>query len=215
MNRADHLLARRARRRHGVFTRADALACGLSERALDHRIQSREYEVLWPGIYGLPGSPSTWERSAVAAVLHTGPVAALSHGAAARNYSIPGFESAPLEVTTTQHIRAAEFRVHARSLLVPADIQIRDGIPTTNTERLLLDLSSVVDAGRLEALIDHVCEKKLTTHGRLSTYLDSDRLPKRRRSLLLQVLQQRGQVTPAASDLETLVARLIRNSSLL
>ena len=215
MDRADHLLARRARRRHGVFTRADALECGLSERALDHRIKARTYEILWPGIYALPASRSTWERSAAAAVLHTGPVAALSHGAAARKYSTPGFESALIEVTTTRHIRAADFRVHARSLLVPEDVWIRDGIPTTNVERMLLDLSSGVGTGRLEAVVDHVCDRRLTTADRISTYLQRECLPKRRRAVLLRLLRERGSVKPAASDLETLLARLLRDTSVI
>ena len=187
----------------------------MSERALDHRIKSKLYEVLRPGIYAFSGSPSTWERSATAAVLSAGPLAALSHGAAARRYSIPGFESAPIEVSTTRQVRSADFRVHARSQLVPDDVRTRNGIPITGAERLLLDLSSVLEVGRLEAVIDNVCDQRLTTADRISTYLQSDRLPKRRRSALLRLLDERGDVKPAASDLETLVARLLRDPSLI
>jgi very-short-patch-repair endonuclease len=213
MNRADHLLALRARRRHGVFTRTDALECGLSDRALDHRIKSRTYEVLWPGTYALAGSPSTWERSATAAVVYAAPVAALSHCAAARMYSVSGFERASIEVTTSRQIQAVNFK--ARTSLEPADVGSRNGIPTTNVERLLLDLSSVLEARRLEAMIDQVCDKRLTTAERISTYLQRNCLPKRRRSVLLRLLDDRGRVKPAAGDLETLVARLMREPSLL
>jgi len=214
MKRADQLLMRRARRHHGVFTRADALECGLSDRAVDHRIRSNLYEVLRPGIYALPGSLSTWERSAVAAVLHAGPVAALSHGAAARMYSISGFDRAPIEVTTTRHIRSADFRIHRRARLVPGELRTRQGVAVTSAERTLLDLSSVLDAGRLEAAVDQFCDKRMTTPERISAYLQADSMPKRRRAALIRLLAERGPVKPAASDFETLVARMFRDSSL-
>ena len=185
------------------------------ERTLDHRLESGAYEVLWSGVYALPGSPPTWERSAVAAVLYAGPLAALSHGAAARKYLVSGFERAPVEVTTTRQIRGANFKLHARSPLEPEDVCSRDRIPTTTIERTLLDLCSVVAAERLEAIIDHVCRGHLTTVERIASYLQRDHLPRRRRSVLVRLLDDRGDVEPAASDLETLLARLMRDPSLI
>jgi len=214
MNRVDQHLARRARRHHGVFTRTEALECGLSDRALDHRIRCRLYEVLHPGIYALPGSPSTWERSAVAAVFHANPLAALSHGAAARHYSISGFQRSRIEVTTTRHIRSADFRVHARASLVPAEIRTKEGIPVTTAERTLLDLSSVLEPRPLEGVIDQFCDRSLTTTDRITAFLRSDCRPRRRRSVLVRLLEERGLVVPAASDFETLVAQMFRDSSL-
>jgi very-short-patch-repair endonuclease len=172
------------------------------------------YEVLRPGIYALPGSPPTWERSAVAAVLHASPIAALSHGAAARHYSISVFEGAPIEVTTTRHIRSADFVLHTRAALAREEIQTKGGIPVTSVERTLLDLTSVLEAGPLEGVIDQFCHRKLTTADRISAYLNRDCMPKRRRSALLRILDERGPVRPAASDLETLVAQMLRESSL-
>jgi very-short-patch-repair endonuclease len=129
-------------------------------------------------------------------------------------YSVSGFGRAPIEVTTSRQIQAVNFKVHFRTSLEPADVGSRNGIPTTTVDRLLLDLSSVLEARRLEAIIDQVCDKRLTTAERISNYLQRDCLPKRRRSILLRLLDDRGQVEPAASDLETL-ARLLRDPSLI
>jgi hypothetical protein len=101
---ADRLIAGIAARRHGVFTRSAARACGLPAGTIDWRARNGKYRSMWPTVYSLPGVPDTWEKHAMAGVLHAGPGAALSGWAAARKLVLPGFEKKDIEITTPKRV---------------------------------------------------------------------------------------------------------------
>ena len=63
-------------------------------------------------------------------------------------------------------------------------------------------------------MVDAACHLELTKTDKLTAYLHRTDLPRRRRSLLLRVLAERGDVVPAASLLETGLARLLRHPDL-
>jgi very-short-patch-repair endonuclease len=170
--------------------------------------------MLWPGIYTLPEVPDTWEKFATAAVLHAGPGAALSGAAAARKFGLPGFEKATIEVSTPRRIRTHGMIVRSRTPLRSDETAKRDGIPITIPERTLLDLSAVVPEPRLEGAVDSLIHLGETDFRRIIGYLEQPDLPRRRRSLLLRILGERGDVVANESLLETGVARLLRHPSL-
>ena len=211
---ADRAIARAAARQHGVFTRAFALRAGLSATVIDRRLRAARYWMLWPGVYIFPEVPATWEKMALAGVLYADPIAALSGPASARKFAIPGFDSADIEISTTRQLRANNIVLRCRAPLQPAEIMRRDGIPVTIPERTLLDLSTVLTEKRLEGVVDATCHLGLTETDKLIAYLQQPDLPRRRRSLLLRLLTECGDVVPAASQLETGVARLLRHPSL-
>jgi very-short-patch-repair endonuclease len=211
---ADRLIARTAHRQHGVFTREFATQCGLPSSTIDKRLKSGRYWMLWRGIYTLPEVPDTWEKFAMAAVLHAGPSAALSGPAAARKLELPGFEKARIEVSTPRRLSAYGMIVHDRTPLRPDEITKRDGIPLTIPERTLLDLSAVLTEPRLEGSIDSSIHFGHTDFRRIIGYLEQPGLPRRRRSLLLKLLAERGDVVATESLLETGLARLLRHPSL-
>ena len=212
--KADRLIARVAHRQHGVFTREFAIRCGLPESTLHRRQRAARYWMLWPGIYTLPEVPDTWEKFAMAAVLHAGPGAALSGAAAARKLELPGFEKAQIEVSTPRRLTARGMILNCRTPLRPDEITKRDGIPLTIPERTLLDLSAVLPEPRLEGAVDSLIHLGHTDFRRIVGYLEQPGLPRRRRSLLLNILGERGDVVANESLLETGLARLLRHPTL-
>ena len=211
---ADRRLARAAHRHHGVFTREFALRCGLAGSTIDSRLKAARYLTLWPGIYTLPEVPDTWEKFAVAAVLHAGPGAALSGPAAARKLEVPGFEQGLIEVSTPRRLSASGLIVKCRTTLRSDEITKRDCVPLTIPERTLLDLSAVLSEPRLEGVVDSLIHLGQTNFRRIVGYLEQPGLPRRRRSMLLKILGERGDIVANESLLETGLARLLRHPSL-
>jgi very-short-patch-repair endonuclease len=214
LHEADRLIARIAARQHGVFTKQAARDCGLPESTIEWRARNGRYRSIWPTVYSLPGVPDTWEKLAMAGVLHAGPGAALSGGAAARKLLIPGFEKERIEISTPKRIRDPGFAVHSRTPLRTDEIIKRDSIPVTIPERTLLDLSAVLSEPRLEAAVDSVIHQGLSDFSHIVGYVEQSGLPRRRRSLLVKILSERGDVVANESLLETGLARLLRHPSL-
>src|SRR6185295_3317585 len=72
-----------ARRQHGVVTRKQLLAGGLSGDMIQRRLAAGRLHPLWRGVYAV-GRPEVSDRGRwMAAVLACGPGARLSHGSAA------------------------------------------------------------------------------------------------------------------------------------
>jgi hypothetical protein len=57
MGNGDRALARRAETQHGIFTRGDALAAGLTSGQIDWRVASGRWERVQPRTYRMAGTP--------------------------------------------------------------------------------------------------------------------------------------------------------------
>jgi very-short-patch-repair endonuclease len=170
--------------------------------------------MLWPAVYSFPEVPDTWEKFAMAGVLYAGPHSALSGKAAARKLEIVGFDKARIEISTPKRLRVPGIALHGRTPLRTDELTKRDAIPITIPERTLLDLSAVLPEPRLEGAVDSIIHLGHSDFRRIVGYLDQPGLPRRRRSLLLKILAERGDVAPNQSLLETGLGRLLRHSSL-
>jgi hypothetical protein len=87
-----------ANRQFGLVSRSQALAAGLSQRAIGRRLQSSQWERLYPSVYRLPGAPRSWEQKLMGALLWAGPEAALSHRSAAALWKLDGVAPGALDV---------------------------------------------------------------------------------------------------------------------
>lgn len=83
MHQRDLLLSVVASSQYGGFTLEQALACGFSERAIEARVRRGALARLDPGIYAVGGTPPSWHRSVIAAVLSVNERTAASHRTAA------------------------------------------------------------------------------------------------------------------------------------
>ena len=88
---------------HGLITRAQAVAEGMSGAGCDRRVATGAWERMHRGVFRLAGAPRTWEQSLVAVCLAI-PSSTASHRAAAALWALPGIDRR-LEVTVLEFRR--------------------------------------------------------------------------------------------------------------
>ena len=127
----DGRLATIAARQHGTFTRAQAASVGATEGQIRHRLHSRQWVRVGPGVYRLAGVPVNWRQRALAACLVSGAGAVVSHRSAGALWEVSGFRPGPLELTVPARAgsRNALARVH-RSDVPTRDRTKLDRIPS-------------------------------------------------------------------------------------
>lgn len=156
----DAVLARVAACHHGLVTRHEAHAGGLSDRMIHDRVVSGRWVLVAPGVYRLAGVPVTWKQRALAACLIAGPEAVVSHRSAAVLWRVSGFRPGRIEITVPpgRSNRNALARVH-RSERVES--VVRDGVPVTRPAATIVDLAGVVGGQLLEEAVDDVLCRRL------------------------------------------------------
>ena len=103
---------------YGVVSRAQALARGMSESAIDRRLGAGRWVVVFPGVYRVVGAPVTARQHTMAAALWSGGV--VSHNTAARLLRLEAIPKQGLHLTVAdgrprhQNLQAASDYVVAR-----------------------------------------------------------------------------------------------------
>jgi hypothetical protein len=187
----DALLRARAAGQSGLLTRKQALDAGLTPKAIEWRLGTGRWQVVHPGIYQtLPGRGG-WETRAVAALLHAGPGAALTHESAAHEWGL--VRAAPATVTVVipaeRRARPVEGVLIRRSRHAAARTDPRAWPHRTQVEHTVLDLSARRGPDRAIAHAAKAVGLGLTTTERLRSAL-GDRHGHRDRSLLLEVFAE-------------------------
>jgi very-short-patch-repair endonuclease len=145
----DNILVRQA----GVISRAQATAAGLSRDAVDHRLRTRRWRPLHPGVYLAAGHRADDEVKVRAAVLWAGTGGVLSGTAAAWWYGM--LDQAPPSITITvgrrRHPRARPCVTLRRRDLDAEDLAERRGLRVT--ARPLTVLEAAVELGRPGGLL--------------------------------------------------------------
>jgi very-short-patch-repair endonuclease len=157
-------IAATARRQHGVVSRDQLLAAGLSSSALDRAVAAGRLERVHQGAFRYPGAPRTWEQCLLAAVLGAGGEAAISHRSAAQLWGIgPDTEVVELSVRRGRLPRTSGAVVH-RSLDLDARWTTQHrGIPVTNPLRTLVDLGAVAPAWVVQDALERAVVARLVT----------------------------------------------------
>lgn len=160
-------------RQHGVVSRAQLAALGLTRHAIDHRIATGRLHPVSRAIYAVGRPDLPREGAWTVAVLSCGPDSALSHESAAALWGIRSNEGPTVEVTVPPHVRRGRpgLKVHRRRL-DPQETATRSGIPLTSVHRTLLDLAPRLGRDALEAAIDAADKHGLTNPDRLRAALD-------------------------------------------
>lgn len=167
--RPDAQLAELASRQHGVFTRAQALEAGLSERQIDRRLNQGLLLRVHRGVYRGAGTPLTYRARVMAGCLATGGVA--SHATAAALFGL--LPEGPIEVTVPRGSRRRRRGIAVRETrdLVPGDTATMEAIPVTTPTRTVIDLASTLDNHRFELVLDDALRRRLTSRRRLERRL--------------------------------------------
>jgi very-short-patch-repair endonuclease len=132
-----------ARRQHGVVTRKQVLAAGVSPEEIRRRIQKGALLVAHRGVYRVGHKAPSIEARYHAAVLSCGDGAVLSGEAAGWLWGIVKGTAPQPEVTSPKDRRIAGVRTR-RARRGATEATTRHGIPITTVPRTLVDLSSLL-----------------------------------------------------------------------
>jgi hypothetical protein len=195
-------------RQHGVVTRAQLLAHGLSAQAIKRRIANGRLHPVYRGVYSV-GRPELSRLGRwMAAVLACGPSAVLSDTSAAALWEIGSETTRGIEVT----IPAGSVRrrpgiiVHRRAAI---EATAERGIPVTTVVATLSALATRFDTAGIERAINEADRRNLITPTALRAAIDGDP----RAAALRRVLDRRTFLL-TDSELERLFPPIARAAGL-
>jgi very-short-patch-repair endonuclease len=154
---AEERLAALQRRQHGVFTRAQAIRCGVRPTTVDGRRRIGRYRVLLPGVMVDAGTPDRWVLRAMAALLWVGGEAVLARGSAARAHglALPPSHDERLRVLVRSRCPAApaDVVVHRTSRWSDDDLTSVGPLRVTTVSRTICDLAGELGPVALRRLV--------------------------------------------------------------
>jgi len=151
---ADHAIAALADAQHGVVSRTQLLAAGVTARQIQRRIQARRLRVVHRGVYAVGHRALTAEGIWMAAVLAAGEGAVLSHWSAASLWRMRRGRGPRTHVTCPRERRNRPAISSHQALLPPDEVTIEQGIPVTTPARTQLDLAPLLPSPTLARMID-------------------------------------------------------------
>jgi len=210
-------LNRLAATQHGLVSRRQVAAEGLTSAALLWAVESRRVEWLSRRVLRFVGSPATDLQRAMAATLDTDGGAVARRSALAL-FGIPGCELAPIHVLTSRrpHRGSAHLGVvHSSRSFTPDHVVLVHGVPVTSPARALRDVAGSLGQLRLEYLCDDLLRREVLTLPQLHEMVES--LPRRGGSrgaghLRRLVLERPIGWTPTESRLERRFERLLEGA---
>jgi very-short-patch-repair endonuclease len=209
MEPVDVVIARIAVRQHGLVTRSQLLAAGLTERQVDRRIGHAQLVVLHKGVYGVPAAKPGYEQALLAACLASGGV--VSHRSAARLFGLRGFDRDTRVEICVDAARVPNLdgvTVHRSKGLEHSQIGV---IPVAMPAEVLLQLAAVTP-GRVPGAVNDVLIRRIATLPGLVRFLQRRAASGRNGTQLLRdlVAEQVRAGAPTESWLEDRLLEFVR-----
>jgi len=205
-----------AAKQHGLITRAQALAAGMTDDSIMRRLLRGHWSLLYEGIYIIGAAPETWDRTLWGAKLWAGDAGYFSGRTGVLLSRLDGVYERVVEMTLTERSMPPDHVFQFRFTSRPPDhLQIIDGLTVAPIERVLVDLAAVERPWRVEFALDDALRKGKTTMGELHDFVEGEGrglwgCKKLRRLLADRPLDD----VVLASKLEDKFARLLEDSSL-
>ena len=155
-----------AGRQLGLITTSQAVALGLSEAAIAHRVDAGLWNRRRRGLFSIAGVPESWEHDVMGAVLLAGELAWASHATSSRFWRYPGYEGEELlELTTPleKRVRQKGVVVHRSRIIDERDLRVVRGVPCMSPSRTVVDLSARLSVDRLGKLVDDGLRRRILT----------------------------------------------------
>jgi very-short-patch-repair endonuclease len=136
--------------------RRQLLAAGLSEEEIDWRIRRgrlHQLHRLCPGVYAVGHRVISREGRWMAAVLASGPQAALSHWSAAALWMLRPSSRTRIDVTVPHRSRSSDLIWRHVSALPADERMVKSGIPVTSAPRTIVDLAATESLDVVENLL--------------------------------------------------------------
>ncbi|CAN5701180.1 DUF559 domain-containing protein [soil metagenome] len=154
---------------HGLLSRRQARANGMSESQVWRRTSKGLLAPVLPGIYRIAGAPETHHQRVLAACLWAGDGSAGSHRTAGALHDFPRCDATIVEITGPRRLRPPPLRagqaqrvngvVLHTATLNPGDMTTVRGIPVTTKERTVVDLAGFISPADLEEVLDNALSK--------------------------------------------------------
>jgi very-short-patch-repair endonuclease len=211
----DRWLAELAYKQYGVVGRGQLAERGLTEEAIEVRLRTGRLHRLYAGVYAVGHRATSREGQWMAAVLASGPEAALSHWSAAAFWMIRPNSRSIIDVTTPRKSRSWDgIRRHHKAL--PTDeVTVEESIPVTTVPRTIFDLAATEPADVIANLVRESEFRQL--HDRLSLWDLVERYPGRRGVCKVRMALERLREEPSGrrrSRLEERFAPFLRRHQL-
>jgi hypothetical protein len=138
-----HAIARLAERQHGVVSRGQLRALGLSETEITSRVASGYLQPLFRETFAVGHRLIGRRGHMLAAVLACGEGTVLSHGSAAELLGLWDIQQVPIHVIPQDWSgrKIEGIRWHRVLRPIPEEVEIRDEIPCTTPARTLVDMA--------------------------------------------------------------------------
>jgi very-short-patch-repair endonuclease len=149
----------------------------------------------------------------MAAVLACGPLAVLSHRAAAALHELRTAPST-IEVTTPKHRAVTGLACHTSRCLTVRDRTVVDGIPVTSINRTLLDIAAGLHRQRLRSTLEAVQRRNLLRPEQLNDLLERSNGHRAVTPLRTVLAELHDEAPWTQSKLEQRFLELIRDAGL-
>ena len=202
------MIGKLARGSHGVVTRTELLAAGLTLKEIRHRLGTGALLRVHPSVYRVGHDAPSIEATYLAAVRACGPGALLSGRAAAHLLGLTKRRRAPRpEVTARTERRVAGVATRRCRKLEPADGMTWRGVPVTTVARTLVDVAASLSLDDLARACHEAEVLHRTTPSEIATVLE--RRPGSRGAAKLRRIVE-GDVRVTLSALERRFLRRLR-----
>lgn len=203
----------------GVVSLEQARRAGLTNRQIAHRIECGRWLRLHRHVVAIAGSPNSWRRDAVAAVLAS-PGAGTSHTTAGRihrfTYLPPPKGHIHILRPHSHNHRLDGVVIHQTRLLPAEHLTVVDGIAVTTPERTTIDLAAMLGAARFGRLVDdQLAAGRIDLLALEQAFAVLARRGRPGIQLVAKVIGERqGNYVPPASELEARFATLCASAGL-
>ena len=204
------VLARVATRQHGVVSRAQILALGVTSSYIARLVVGGRLHQVHHGVYAVGHRHLTRQGRWMAAVLAAGAEAVLSHLSAALLWELIDRDVSSIHVLVPGRgsRRRPGIVIHRTRELAPEHHTEWSGIPVTTVGRILLDLAAMLPTQRLRFAVEAADRRGLLDVPVLVALCD-DSAGRRGAGVLRSLaLEQRGAAHRTKSPPETLFLRL-------
>jgi len=195
----------------GVLSRAQALSCGITANAIEHRIrQGGPWQRLLPGVYLTVTGRASLDQQEAAALVYAGPGAVITGPAALANYNIrgPRVRRVAVLIPHERERQNTGFVAIHRTRRMPETVTVDLALQFAPVERAVADtVRSLAGLAEARAVVAGAVQQRKCTIEQLAAELragpirDSQRL----RAVLSEVIV--GIRSPAEADLRTLIIR--------
>jgi hypothetical protein len=163
VSNAERLATELAGRQSGYIIRRQALACGMTPEQIRHRVQTKQWSYLKPGLYLVLGFAPSLRGRLVAATAALG--AAVSHESAAEFHNFPDVRRGRAVVTVAirKTNRFPDVIVHQSTDLTDDQVVEVEGIPVTSPIRTAIDLAARLGPIRIGRIVEYLVLNKMAT----------------------------------------------------